>query len=101
VEGIENFQVDYGRDTDGDGSPDGAAYTADPSTVPNWMQVMAVQLYLLARNTETSTGYTDNKTYQLGTAGTITPTGAATQYRRHVYTSVVRVKNPSERLETP
>jgi type IV pilus assembly protein PilW len=101
VEGIENFQVDYGRDTDGDGSPDGAAYIADPATIPNWMQVMAVQLYILARNTDVSTGYTDNKTYQLGTAGTITPTGAATQYRRHVYTSVVRVKNPSERLETP
>ena len=101
VEGIENFQVDYGRDTDGDGSPDGAAYIADPATIPNWMQVMAVQLYILARNTDVSTGYTDSKTYQLGTAGTITPTGAATQYRRHVYTSVVRVKNPSERLETP
>jgi hypothetical protein len=101
VEGIENFQVDYGRDTDGDGSPDGAAYTADPATIPNWMQVMTVQLYILARNTDVSTGYTDNKTYQLGTVGTITPTGAATQFRRHVYTSVVRVKNPSERLETP
>ena len=100
VEGIENFQVDYGRDTDGDGAPDGA-YVADPATVANWMQVMAVQLYVLARNTDVSTGYNDSKTYQLGTAGTITPTGGATQFRRHVYTSVVRVKNPSERLETP
>jgi len=99
VEGIENLQVDYGRDSDGDGSPDGGAYIADPTTIVNWTQVMAVQLYVLARNTDASTNYTDNKTYQLGTAGTITP--AATQYRRHVYTSVVRVKNPSERLETP
>lgn len=101
VEGIENFQVDYGQDTDGDGAPDGAAYTADPVSIPNWTQVMAVQLYVLARNTDVSPSYSDGKTYQLGTAGTITPTGAATQYRRHVYTSVVRVKNPSERLETP
>ena len=101
VEGIENFQVDYGLDTDGDGAPDGAAYVADPATVVNWTRVMAVQLFVLARNTQTSPDYTDGKTYTLGTAGAITPTGGATQYRRHVYSSLVRVKNPSERLETP
>ncbi len=101
VEGIENFQVDYGVDSDGDGAPDGAAYIADPGTVVNWMRVMAVQAFVLARNTESSPDYTDNKTYTLGTAGAITPTGAATRYRRHVYSSLVRVKNPSDRLETP
>src|SRR5947208_2550242 len=84
VEGIENFQVDYGRDTDGDGSPDGA-YTADPSTIPNWMQVMAVQLYVLARNTETSTGYTDNQTHQPSTDRTITPPRPPSQYPRQYY----------------
>jgi type IV pilus assembly protein PilW len=62
---------------------------------------MAVQAFVLARNTETSPDYTDNKTYTLGTAAAITPTGAATRYRRHVYSSLVRVKNPSDRLETP
>jgi len=99
VEGIENLQLDYGIDADGDGAPDQGAYTADPGTVAGWTQVMAVQPYVLARNTGSTPGFTDNKTYSLGTAGTITP--AATQYRRHVYTSLLRVKNPSERLETP
>lgn len=101
VEGIENFQVDYGLDTNGDGSPDTASFTADPGSIPAWMQVMTLQAYVLARNTQASTGYTDNKSYILGTAGTITPTGTATQYRRHVYASVLRLTNPSERLETP
>jgi len=101
VEGIENFQVDYGLDNDGDGAPDGGAYIADPASVVNWMRVMAVQVFVLARNTATSPDYNDTKTYTLGTAGAITPTGGATQYRRHVYSSLVRVKNPSERLETP
>ena len=100
VEGIENFQVDYGVDTDGDGAPDGAS-VADPASIVNWMGAMTLQLHVLARNSESSTNYTDNKSYLLGTAGTITPTGAAMNFRRHVYSSLVRVKNPSERLETP
>ncbi|MFN2644776.1 MAG: PilW family protein [Burkholderiales bacterium] len=101
VEGIENFQVDYGIDSDGDGAPDGGAYVADPGAIANWTRVVAVQVYVLARNTDKSTDYTDSKTYSLGTAGTITPSASALQYRRHVYASLMRVKNPSERLETP
>ena len=65
------------------------------------VRTAGARLRVTAQLTDVSSGYIDSKTYQLGTAGIITPTGAATQYRRHVYTSVVRVKNPSERLETP
>jgi len=103
AEGIENLQVDYGVDTDADGSPDGAAYVAVPGTgtVADWQKVMALRLYVLSRNTQKSSDYTDNKTYALGTAGNITISGSAQAYRRHVYTAVVRVKNQSERLETP
>jgi type IV pilus assembly protein PilW len=130
VEGIEYMQFVYGidykdqlgtsyalavADTGRDGIVD--AYTADPSTfVPgdcpaatctpahNWRNVMTVQIYLLARNIETSPGYTDTKTYNLGTD----TTGAAVSvgpfndgYRRHVYSSVVRVVNPAARRDTP
>ncbi|MGH8690779.1 MAG: PilW family protein [Burkholderiales bacterium] len=98
VEGIENLQVEYGIDTvlgglpagapyAGDGMPD--TYIADP-TPAQFSQVVAVRLYLLARATERSAGYTDNKTYDLGLHGTIAGTGA---YKRHVFTTVVRVQN--------
>jgi type IV pilus assembly protein PilW len=100
VQGIENLQVDYGTDSDGDGSPDSAGNVADPGAVANWQKVMEVQLYVLARNTQRS-DYTDNKTYALGTAGNVTPSGNALFYRRHVYSAAIRVKNASERLETP
>lgn len=112
VEGIEEFQLEYGLDTDGDGAPD--EYIANPSDHPagacggacpvtNWTNVMTVRFYLLAKNLETSPNYTDTKTYHLGTdaAGNpidITPGGAV---RRHIYSGLVRIGNPAGRRDTP
>jgi type IV pilus assembly protein PilW len=113
VEGIDHLNVLYGIDNDGDGLPD--AYTADPDTYSyagcttctapnNWTNVMTVQVFVLARNIEPSPGYTDTKTYTLGTdsagaASTVGPFNDA--YRRHVYTSVVRVANAAGRRDVP
>jgi type IV pilus assembly protein PilW len=112
VEGIEELQLHYGLDTNGDGSPD--VYIANPNDYPtgtcpgacpltNWMNVVAVQFHVLARNLETSPNYTDTKKYVLGNdaAGNAierTPGGA---YRRHVYSGLVRVNNPAGRRDTP
>lgn len=105
VDGIENMQFDYGIDADSNGSPD--SYTATP-TAANWPNVMAVRVSLLARNNDVTVGYTNTKTYSLGTvtvgAGTASPftddptTGG---YKRHLYSAVVRVANVSGRRETP
>jgi type IV pilus assembly protein PilW len=97
VEGIENFQVDYGIDTSDDGAPNGA-FVSLPATPAEWQNVMAVRVHLLARNTRPSPGYTDDKSYNLGTAGTVTPGGS---FRRHVFTTTIRLNNPSGRRETP
>jgi type IV pilus assembly protein PilW len=99
VEGIENLQIEYGLDTSGDGVAD--TFTASPASVTDWSRVASLRIHVLARNTETSAGYTDTKTYQLGlnadgTANNLIPGGA---FRRHVYTQMVRVQNPSQRLE--
>lgn len=95
VEGIENMQFDYGLDNTApfDGSPD--LYTNTPAA-NQWGNVMAVRVNLLARNIDTTTGYTDTKTYNLGGAGTVTPGG---NYKRHVYSEVTRAINPSGRRE--
>jgi type IV pilus assembly protein PilW len=100
VEGIENMQLEYGLDNaGGDGVAD--IYKASPATVDEWIQVTAIRIYLVARNTDSSPGFTDTKTYQLGrkadnSANDFTPGGA---FRRHAYVEVVRVQNPSQRLE--
>ncbi len=95
VEGIEEMKILYGVDTNADGAPDN--YTASPGSLADWMSVVAVQVHLLARNLEASPDYTDNKTYTL--AGTnFTPGGS---FRRHVYSSLVRLNNPSGRKDRP
>ncbi|MEX2240116.1 MAG: PilW family protein [Burkholderiales bacterium] len=96
VEGVENLQVDYGIDTDVDGAPNGA-YVAAPATIADWVNVVALRVNVLARNTERSAGYVDSKTYDMGVAGAVTPGG---EYKRHVYNTVIRVVNPSARRES-
>lgn len=106
VEGIENLQIEYGLDRLDSDLPsvvaDGNAntYVADPASVANWSNVVTVKIHLLARNPETSPSYTDTKTYNLGAAaGSVGPFNDG--YRRHVYTSLVRIQNVSARRETP
>jgi type IV pilus assembly protein PilW len=101
AEGIENLQFDYGLDADGDGAPE-TPFVADPATPANWTNVVALQVALLARNVESSPGYADTKTYNLGQFATsFTPSGAAASFKRHAYTGLVRVVNTSARREQP
>jgi len=111
VEGIENMQFDYGIDTSPavrDGSPD--SYTAAPA-LNDWDDVVAVRINLLARNIERTVGHNDGdpdgnpltpdgKIYDLGLAGTVGPF-IGSEYKRHAYTTLVRVENPSARRESP
>ncbi len=95
VEGIENLQIDYGVDTTADGAPD--SFSTDPGTVANWTNVMALRVHLLARNNAPTGGYSDTKTYSLGLAGNTTATNDA--YKRHVFSQLIRVVNPSARRD--
>lgn len=128
IEGIEAFRVELGIDNvsdsgaavdythevawadpsnlisptnRGDGSPDGAfihCTSAVPCTVPQLSNTVAAKLYLVARSREPTAGYTDNKTYALGSTSW-TPT--STTYKRHVFSTTVRLTNVSGRRETP
>jgi len=131
IEGIEGLRVEFGIDSigdagtvadytkavvwadpldrktplnRGDGTPDGAfvrCTTAVPCTANQLANVVAVKLYVLARNREATTGYTDTKTYSLGST-TIGPfTGEQAKYKRHAFSTTVRLINVSARRETP
>jgi len=99
VEGIEYMQVEYGQDTDDDGVADG--YVETCADVTCWSNIVSVKLNIIARNIEQSAGQNDAKTYSLGMAGDYAPTGDDRKYKRHAYTQVVRLVNPSSRRETP
>jgi len=96
VEGIEYMQLEYGLDTNGDGIADN--YITGPATA-DWPNVVAVKMHLLARNTESTRNYTDTKTYSLGPAGSVTPSGANAHYKRHVYSQYIRMVNTAGRRE--
>ena len=97
VEGIENFQVDYGIDTDKDGVPD-AGYVVAPGTVADWSNIVSLRINVLSRQIEPSgVDYVDAKTYDMGVAGTVTPGG---NFKRHVYNAVIRIVNPASRRES-
>lgn len=112
IDGVESFRVELGLDTKGkNGLPisasnpgDGSAdefkrcTTAAPCGLDDLANVVAVQLYVLVRNSVATRGYTDNKTYQLGS----TVIAAANDgFKRHVFSTTVRLVNPSGRREIP
>ena len=107
VDGIETLQLEYGVDANDDGVID--AYTTDPGTynscagngcVLNWLRTYAVKVHILARNTQASTGFVDTKAYTLGQKfdGSDNVFGPYNDsYKRHAYSTTVRLLNPSGR----
>lgn len=98
AEGIEDLQIDFGLDVTGDGLPDAAFVDAAAIAAPSWSDVMAAQLFVLARTQDPTDQVIDAKSYNMGTAGAKTPGGA---FRRHLFTSQVRLVNPAGRREVP
>ena len=111
VEGIENLQLEYGLDTNGDSMPDAVsadagAYggcAADPCYITNWLNVVTAKIHLLSRSIDTTPGYTDTKTYPLGlqadgTQLTVGPFNDS--FKRHAYTGTIRMNNPAGRRES-
>jgi type IV pilus assembly protein PilW len=110
AEGVENLQLEYGIDTSGNGSvgvttssPAGAnGCTAPACAVSNWRNVVAVRLHVLARSPSTTPGWTDSKTYNLGTAadGSARTAGPFNDgYKRHVFQTFVTLANPVGRKQ--
>jgi len=102
VDGIENIQFEYGFDTDNDGLPDvyrtglsGVAGNADN----DWVNVVAVRLYVIARSRDAVIGHTDSTTFDLGLNGTLA--AANDGFKRHVHTTLVRLMNVAGARELP
>jgi type IV pilus assembly protein PilW len=113
IEGIDALRVEYGIDSIGrTGTPvsytgtvsrgDGVAdqyVTCSPCTFDQLTNVVAVRVHVLARNLEATQGYIDNKTYNLGNTAPIGPFNDG--FKRHVFTTTVRLVNPAGRRDAP
>lgn len=128
VEGIEAFHVELGIDNKsdsgadvnyassivwanpsnltsptnrGDGVPDVFVSCADAAPACDASQLanaVVVKLYVLARADSPTVGYTDTKAYNLGTLA-IEPFND--NYKRHVFSTTVRIQNVAGRRFTP
>jgi type IV pilus assembly protein PilW len=103
VEGVENLQVEYGFDADGDGNADRWLAAPDATIAPaygQWSNVMATRLYALVRASEASGAYSDaTRSFNLGPAGYVaTPDDG---YKRVQLSSIVRLNNVAGPRETP
>ena len=127
IEGVEGFRVEYGIDAvsdsgaavdftsaivwanaanktsptnRGDGIPEGAyvrCTTAAPCTAAQLANTVAVKIYVLVRSENKSPGYSDSKTYNLGST-TLGPFNDG--YKRHLFSQTIRLINVSSRRET-
>ncbi|MGS0673561.1 PilW family protein [Shewanella sp. 0m-4] len=95
VEGVEDFRVMYGFDTNGDRTAD-SFMPAQNVTSPIWdgspnQRLVALRLYLLVRTVEEDNSYTDEQTYVLGDK---TIAAANDGFRRRVLSTTIVLENP-------
>ena len=108
IDGIEGFRVEYGIDdlgsnglpisatNPGDGNADRYVSCAPSCALDVLQNMVAVKLHVLSRNLEPTSGYVDSKSYSLGP---LAVAAANDQYKRHVFSTTVRMVNPSSRRE--
>jgi len=104
VDGIERLHFEYGLDDNGDGEVDGFSNPSDPGwAVADWTNVVAVKIWLLARNLEPTPNYVDDRTYGLGPGGAYSADsdGFDPGFKRQLYVSTVRLNNLAGRREVP
>jgi type IV pilus assembly protein PilW len=123
AQGVEQLQMQYGIDYNGDGQPD--VTTADPSDyaapdatpnndgetcadasvdcLPHWLNVAAVEVNMLVRATTPSKDFVDEKSYVLGKDknGDPIPIAAANDaYKRHAFHSNIWLINAASRRQS-
>ncbi len=98
-----NPQVRTSPTNRGDGAADALCRAAMPCTLADQINAVTVKVYLLIRTLNQSQGYSSGKTYFVGD-----PSDSDAEFgpfsdgfKRHVYTTSVRLTNISGRRETP
>lgn len=94
VDNVEDFQVTYGLDLDGDSAPN--RYISAPATNTEWNQVVTVRVCILIRS---DSGATKAAQAYSNCAGTNTTPAATDTRLRRTFTSVVNLRNRNRASE--
>lgn len=103
VEGVEDLRIEYGFDTNNDGSAD--VYRAALSGVPGaaddtWANVVALRLHVLGRSADAESGHVEaRRVYDFGEAGSAN--GASDAHKRTMLSALVRLPNVAGPREQP
>lgn len=89
AEGIEVFNVDFGVDTSGDGTPE--RYTNAP-LLTEFPKLVTARTYLLTRAINSDEVFKDDKIYTLGSV-TYTPPVAVNNFRRRLFSITTVMRN--------
>lgn len=91
------MQIEYGFDTSGDGTPDVFASTvsAGPPAL-QWQDVVAVKVFMLARNVDPTPGHIDAKAYVVASDGS-TVGNFKDAFKRQAYVTTTMAHNVAGR----
>lgn len=87
AQGIEDLQLEYGLDTNDDGTPN--VYLPNPTPV-QMQTVVSAKIYVLARSIESDIKYTNEKSYSISNAPLYEPND---NFYRRVFSIVVSMRN--------
>ena len=88
AEGVEDMQLEFGVDTDGDG----VANQYDPDPAAGMMtEIVAIRIFFLGRSIEDDQNYSNDKTYTLSNAPVFVPQD---NFYRRVFTTTILLRNP-------
>jgi len=94
VENIEQMQIEYAVDVDGDGTPD--AFSPTPA---DWSLVVGARFWLLARSTTTSRNGSAALTFEMSDTRFDVPE-TTVNFKRRVYSTYVAFLTPKSRRES-
>ena len=98
IAGVEQMQLAYGVDDNGDRAPDRYLSATEVTAGNDWPKVIDVKLSVLIRNNELDVTADDGETYKLyggddGAAVEYTIPDAARHYRRKLFNTSIQVRN--------
>jgi type IV pilus assembly protein PilW len=94
IEGVENMQILYGVDTDGDRLVDSYVPASDAAVSANWNRVISVSIGMLIRSIEPNSIMPDTQTYTLLDPLIGAKVGPFNdRYQRTLYTTTVALRN--------
>lgn len=104
VPGVDHLHVEYGVDASGDGNVDAYQASSDAPTATTpfaWQNVMSLKVHVIVRDLEPTTGYSDDRTYTLGSRAVSFGAADEKPFKRSVFSSVYRLVNPAGAREKP